>query len=103
MLGSPDEFTFVDAGRTFVCCVEPLRGRSGEAWWWFRVSSELHQRFAPFRAASSDSPTVVRERILAYYDGLLARRAAPVTMGWGRTRGAVRPVATAPTSLPAAS
>lgn len=106
MLGSHEEFSFVDAGRTFVCRVESLGSRSEERWWWFRVSSEVHQRFAPFRWAATDRPTAVRERILGYYDGLLARRAEPVTMGWNRRRGlapAARTSETAPTPLPAAS
>jgi hypothetical protein len=96
-----DSFAFVDAGRTFTCRVEPLRPAAAEAWWWFRVSSEVRARFAPFRAAPSDTPDVVRGRILEYYDDLLARRAAPVTMGWGRRRTAAAPPA-APL-VPAAS
>jgi len=83
-----DSFAFVDAGRTFTCRVEPLRPAGAEAWWWFRVSDEVRARFAPFRAAPGDTPEVVRGRILGYYDDLLARRAGPVTMGWGRRRAA---------------
>ena len=88
-----DSFTFVDAGRTFTCSVEPLRRDAADAWWWFRVSSELRARFAPFRAAPGDTADVVRGRILGYYDDLLARRAAPVTTGWGQRRRAAAPAA----------
>jgi hypothetical protein len=81
-------FAFVDAGRTFDCCVETPRHVSSalrtEAWWWFHVSSEAHQRFAPFRAAPDDTPDIVRGRIVAYYDALLASRAAPSATWWQR-------------------
>src|SRR5690349_21154755 len=43
-------FTFEDAGRTFNARVEPLRPSGADAWWWFDVSTEQHQRHAPFRA-----------------------------------------------------
>src|SRR5256885_1955046 len=49
-----ESFAFVDAGRTFTCCVETMRRASPEPWWWFRVSTEEHQRYAPFRAEAND-------------------------------------------------
>ena len=79
-----ESFAFVDAGRTFDCTVETLRGSNAESWWWFRVSSEMHQRFAPFRAAPADTPDAVRGRIVAYYEELLERRAAPTVPRWQR-------------------
>ena len=79
-------FAFVDAGRTFTCHVEsPHRALAGE-WWWFEVSSELHQRFAPFRAVPDDTPEAVRQRVVAYYEDLLARRAEPAGRRWQRGR-----------------
>lgn len=79
-------FAFVDAGRTFTCRVEtPHRTNTGD-WWWFEVSSELHQRFAPFRALPDDTPEAVRDRIIAYYEDLLVRRAEPSGRRWQRGR-----------------
>lgn len=74
---SEQDFTFVDAGRTFTCQVEASRPGAGDAWWWFAVSTERHQRHAPFRALDGDSRESVRQRVVTYYDDLLARRAAP--------------------------
>ena len=88
---SREALTFVDAGRTFDCRVEHAETRPGpsaEAWWWFRVSSDAAQRFAPFRAAPDDTPDGVRDRIVAYYDDRLARRAAPEARWWDRRRAA---------------
>jgi hypothetical protein len=91
------EFTFVDAGRTFNCRVERLRPSSGDAWWWFDVSTDRYERHAPFRAESTDTPAGVRARVVAYYDALLARRAAPAQPRWARRA----PIPTAPTANPA--
>ena len=79
-----DSFAFIDAGRTFDCCVETPRRPHAEAWWWFTVSGEAHQRFAPFRAVPGDTQDAVRGRIVAYYENLLERRAAPSISRWGR-------------------
>jgi hypothetical protein len=92
------QFAFVDAGRTFECRVETPRHASSalrtEAWWWFQVSCETRQRFAPFRAAPDDTPDVVRGRIVAYYDALLASRAAPAATWWKRKLAGPAPQAT---------
>ncbi len=77
-------FSFVDAGRTFVCNVEASRPRADDAWWWFAVSTERHQRHAPFRALDGDTPDGVRDRVVAYYDDLQARRTAPYQSRWQR-------------------
>ena len=77
-------FTFEDAGRTFNARVEPLRPSGTDAWWWFDVSTEQHQRHAPFRAEPGDSLDDVRARIVRYYDELLARRAEPAPSRWNR-------------------
>ena len=77
-------FTFEDAGRTFNARVEPLRPSGTDAWWWFDVSTEQHQRHAPFRAEPNDSLDEVRARIVKYYDELLARRAEPAPSRWNR-------------------
>jgi hypothetical protein len=77
-------FTFEDAGRTFNCRVEPLRPSGADAWWWFDVSTEQHQRHAPFRAEAGDTLEAVRLRVVKYYDELLARRAEPAPSRWNR-------------------
>src|SRR5688572_17632824 len=87
-----DVFSFVDAGRTFTCRVEMSRPRAGDAWWWFNVSTDRHERHAPFRAEESDTPAAVQRRVVAYYDELLARRAAPSPGRWHqRPRPAAAP------------
>jgi hypothetical protein len=102
---APESFAFVDGERTFHCCAETADCRPGaahaETWWWFRVSSEARSRFAPFRAAPRDTPDVVRGRILAYYDDLLAARAAPVASRWRRRHApAAAPVDSSPDPSP---
>jgi hypothetical protein len=94
-----DEFSFVDRDRTFTCRAEARSAASpSERWWWFHVSSEMHNRYAPFRAASGDTKRSVQSRIVAYYDELLARRAAPATSYY--RRGAPASTATAATATP---
>lgn len=92
MIGQHEGFAFVDSGRTFTCFVETTRRATAEAWWWFRVSTEEHGRYAPFRADDGDTTDAVRGRVVAYYDNLLARRAEP----WRGHRPNVR--AAAPTT-----
>ena len=77
-------FDFVDNDRTFTCTVEKAHALGNEPWWWFSVSTDDRQRYAPFRAMSGDTQKSVRTRIVAYYDDLLARRAAPATPYWRR-------------------
>ena len=91
------DFTFVDADRTFTCCVEQARHAPAETWWWFHVSTERYQRHAPFRAEASDTPGDVQRRMVAYYDDLLARRAAPAQPRWGRRPAAPAAADAAPT------
>jgi hypothetical protein len=84
-----DSFEFDQAGRVFTCSVEASPATGGDAWWWFRVSTERSpQRYAPFRHVESDSRTDVQSRIVAYYDDLLARRAMPAVSYWRRGRPA---------------
>ncbi len=78
------EFAFIDGDRTFTCRVEASRTVRADAWWWFHVSTERHQRHAPFRATDTDTVNDVATRIVAYYDDLLARRAAPPVTRWQR-------------------
>jgi len=78
------EFSFVDRGRTFQCRVAASRVTGPDPWWWFEVSTEQHQRHAPFRADPDDTFEVVQQRMVAYYDNLLERRAAPVVKKWSR-------------------
>jgi hypothetical protein len=79
---------FIDAGRTFSCSVAPRRASESALWWWFRVSSDAQNRYAPFMAESDDTPSSIQARIVAYYDDLLARRAAPAVPRWQRARPA---------------
>ncbi|WP_373059497.1 hypothetical protein [Gemmatimonas sp.] len=78
------EFSFVDRGRTFQCRVAASRVTGPDPWWWFEISTEQHQRHAPFRADPDDTLDVVQQRMVAYYDNLLERRAAPVVKKWSR-------------------
>jgi hypothetical protein len=88
-----DSLTFVDGGRTFTCAVEKQHLTS-ERWWWFRVSTDDRQRYAPFRAAKGDTAAGVQERIVAFYDNLLARRAEPRVYNRGRPRSVPQPTQT---------
>ncbi len=78
-------FDFEDGGRVYSCCVEEQRHDRPEAWWWFDVSGD-RSRYAPFRAASDDTESSVRARIVAYYEERLTPR---VVTHW-RDRGAQR-------------
>jgi hypothetical protein len=89
------EFSFVDRGRTFVCRVAASRVLGPDPWWWFEVSTEQHQRHAPFRYDATDSPEAVQQRMVAYYDNLLERRAAPVVKKWSRPAPATTEAAAA--------
>jgi hypothetical protein len=87
---------FIDAGRTFSCSVAPRRASESALWWWFRVSSDAANRYAPFLAESGDTPASVQARIVAYYDELLVRRAAPSVPRWQRARPAAPAVPATP-------
>ena len=78
------EFAFADGDRTFTCRVEASHRAGAEAWWWFQVSTESHQRYAPFRAEVTVTHRDVQARVVAYYDNLLARRAEPARPRWER-------------------
>src|SRR4051812_48923080 len=96
MIEARSDFAFVDGERTFTCHVEAPHHAPAEAWWWFRVSTEGAQRHAPFRAAADDTLGNVQARVVAYYENLLVRRAAPTQRRWGG-RPAL-PAGPAPTS-----
>ena len=66
-------FEFVDGGRNYSCRVEEASNGRAEAWWWFGVAGDTG-RYAPFRADDGDTESSVRTRIVAYYEGHLARR-----------------------------
>ena len=87
------EFTFADGDRTFTCRVEASHRAPADRLWWFRVSTESHQRHAPFRAELTDTRRDVQARVVAYYDNLLARRAEQARPRWER-----RPTANAATA-----
>jgi hypothetical protein len=84
---------FINDGRTFSCSVAPRSASETALWWWFRVSSD-GSRYAPFLASSDDTPASIQSRIVAYYDDLLARRAAPSVPRWQRARPAAAAPAT---------
>ncbi|HVE79462.1 MAG TPA: hypothetical protein VNA89_11395 [Gemmatimonadaceae bacterium] len=100
-------FQFEAGGRAYTCRVEAARTPRTTPWWWFEVSGD-GQRYAPFHAAPDDTEESVAARIVAYYDALLARRAAP-REPWGRrgqtttTAAAGAPAAAAPTPTPSES
>ena len=84
-----DAFSFVDRGRTFTCSTEARRLSSGDdVWWWFEVSTDDRNRYAPFRAESTDTKASVKARVVAFYDNLLERRAAPSVTPWQRRQAA---------------
>ncbi|HVA58338.1 MAG: hypothetical protein WBQ26_10315 [Gemmatimonadaceae bacterium] len=100
-------FEFIDGDRTFTCSVGKAAAVGNEAWWWFTVSTDDRQRYAPFRATARDTQKAIRARIVAYYDELLVRRAAPATPYWRRgpqqtDAAKAAPVVPEPTPAPAA-
>jgi hypothetical protein len=92
MTGPTSAFSFLHDGRTYTCSVEGVAEKGRGPWWWFSVSTESNQRHAPFPAAPTDTTDDVRARIVAYYEALLARRAAPYQNPW-QTRARQRPAA----------
>lgn len=95
-----EAFAFVHDGRTFTCSVEGERASARGRWWWFRVSTESHQRHAPFPYADGDAPAEVQNRICAFYDNMIARRNEPYQSRW-QGRGKPRPAASAEAAPPA--
>jgi hypothetical protein len=71
------EFAFMDHDRTFTCRVEASHREPAEAWWWFHVSTENHQRHAPCRAEVTDTRRDVQVRVVAYYDNLSRAEQSP--------------------------
>ncbi len=86
------ELDFEEGGRKYTCRLEKGRAGRPEAWWWFGVSGDA-QRYAPFRAETSDTKDAIRLRITAYYGDLLARRAMPAVPRYQR---GPRPASPAP-------
>lgn len=80
MVSTRNAFDFVNGGRTYTCRIEELHGGRPEPWWWFDVSGD-RSRYAPFRAVDGESEASVQDRVVAYYDDLVARR------GWVDRRG----------------
>jgi hypothetical protein len=79
-----ESFEFEDGGRKFACSAEKMRQSSPEKWWWFRVSTDEHNRYAPFRVESGDTPATVGPRVVAFYDDMLVKRNAPTVNRWQR-------------------
>ncbi len=78
------DFEFQDGGRSYSCTVEAQKG-GAESWWWFAVSGD-QQRYAPFRAAASDTRASVQERVVAFYNNRLFQLTQPTQRGshWGK-------------------
>lgn len=99
MSGTAKPFSFVHGDRTYTCSVETSRTASRGAWWWFSVSTEAHQRHAPFPALPGDTKADVQARIIAFYEAMLVKRAEPAQNRW-QQRGQ-RPAAAAPAAAAA--
>ena len=82
-----ETFEFEDAGRRFSCSAERMRQSSPEKWWWFRVSTDEHNRYAPFRVEDGDTPASVQPRVVKFYDEMLEKRNAPPVQRFGRPPG----------------
>jgi hypothetical protein len=98
-----DGFDFTDGDRTFSCTVEGAHAAPRGAWWWFRVSTDDRHRYAPFQASPKDTRASVSSRVVAYYDDLMTRRAAPAASYWRRGAPQKPAVAGAPAAEPAAA
>lgn len=77
-------FEFQEGDRKYTCTVETQRATPDDPWWWFAVSGD-QQRYAPFRAESSDTRATVQERIVGFYANRLFQLAQPRERGghWG--------------------
>jgi len=96
-----DAFSFVDRGRTFTCNAAALRpSAADDLWWWFEVSTDDRNRYAPFRVESGDTKASVRDRVVQFYDNLLERRAAPSVTPWQRRQAAREAAANKPAAAP---
>jgi len=99
-----ESFEFNDGTRTFSCSVEGAHSAPRGAWWWFRVSTDDRHRYAPFQASPKDTKASVSSRVVAYYDDLMTRRAAPAPSYWRRgapQKPAGAPGAAVPSAPPA--
>jgi hypothetical protein len=97
-----DVFTFQNEGRTFTCQPESSPGTPGVFWWWVTVSGDA-QRYGAFRTSPDDTQTVVKRRVVAYYDEVLATRARPriTRPQWNERRAAAAaPAANAQQAAP---
>lgn len=81
------DLAFTSGERTFTCTVAPRRAADPVLWWWFSVAGGTNHRYAPFVALPEDTAASVQERIVAYYDDHLARRAAPPVSRYRRANG----------------
>ena len=85
MVGMTGAFAFMEGGRVYLCRVPPTACRA-EAWWWFGVAGDPSW-YVPFLAGAGDTTASVRSRVVAYYEGRLARHGT----GAGPRPGSERP------------
>lgn len=87
-------FEFQDDGRKYTCTVEEQDGVDGESWWWFAVTGDA-QRYAPFRAAKSDTRGSVQKRIAEFYANRLFQLTQPTVRGghWAKRGAPAKPAA----------
>jgi hypothetical protein len=101
---------FESHGRTYDCVVEKAasrdardgRGRTamvGDGWWWFGVTGD-RQRYAPFHDAKDDTAAIVQERIVTWYENLVAVRAMPSVRPVGGRRPGRPATVVAPVGTP---
>jgi hypothetical protein len=70
-----EPFEFEHGGRRFTCHTGARAGGTKEVWWWFEVSGDA-QRYAAFQAGAEDTQQSVEQRIIAFHDAMLERRAS---------------------------
>ena len=91
-----DVLRFSDGGRTFTCEAESSVNTPEVLWWWVRVSDD-DTRYAAFQCGPNDNASVLKTRVIEFYEEVLAIRARPRIMRqpWNKPRAVeteVKPV-----------
>ena len=71
-----NQLTFEEEGRTFTCEAAASMATPDTVWWWVKVSGDA-QRYAAFHKQKGDTAASVKQRMIAYYEKVLADRARP--------------------------